>query len=185
MSKRSRSFLLVVIVLAGIIAIVFLLLSKRTKAPETFYDRHMTITSPSFLHSASIPKQFTCDGENINPELRISGVSQNAKSVALIVDDPDAPRGTFTHWLLWNIGPQISSIAENSVPSGTVQGQNDAGRIGYIGPCPPSGTHRYFFKLYALDAALNLPSGAEKSSLEAEINAHLLGKAELIALYQR
>ncbi|MBI4086103.1 MAG: YbhB/YbcL family Raf kinase inhibitor-like protein [Candidatus Liptonbacteria bacterium] len=146
----------------------------------------MTITSPSFRENGSIPKKFTCQGENINPELRFGGAPEEAKSLALIMHDPDAPMpGGFTHWVMWNIEPLTTAIKENSAPPGASEGKNGAGKTGYIGPCPPSGTHRYFFKLYALDAVLNLPAGADKNSLEAEINKHLLAEAEIIGLYQR
>ena len=146
----------------------------------------MTITSPSFQENSFIPKKFTCQGENINPELRFGAVPEEAKSMALIMHDPDAPMaGGFTHWVIWNIAPLTTAIKEKSAPPGASEGKNGAGKTGYIGPCPPSGTHRYFFKLYALDAVLSMPADTDKNSLEAEINRHLLAEAELIGLYQR
>lgn len=122
----------------------------------------MKITSPSFQENAFIPSKYTCDGENINPPLVISDVSADAKSLALIVDDPDAPVGTFVHWLVWNIPPRVGEIKEGSLPEGSIQGTNDFGKKEYGGPCPPSGTHRYFFRLYALNQELNLPEGAKR-----------------------
>lgn len=158
-------------------------LNNTTKETPT-----MLITSPSFLNSQPIPKKFTCDGGNINPELQIQNIPGEAKSLALIVDDPDATGGrTFTHWLLWNIDPKTTLIKEESKPPESIEGKNDFGRIGYGGPCPPPGSkpHRYFFKLYALRAVLDLPEGAKKGELESEISKHLVEKSELIGLYQR
>lgn len=148
----------------------------------------MLLASPSFKNGEFIPKKFTCDGGNINPELQIQNVPAEAKSLALIMDDPDATRGrTFTHWLVWNIDPKTAVIKEESVPPGSVEGTNDFPRLGYGGPCPPRGSkpHHYHFKLFALDAILDLKSGENKSALEAEINKHLIANAELVGLYQR
>ena len=142
----------------------------------------MKLTSPEFENNKFIPNKFTCDGENINPALTIEGIPGNAGSLALIVDDPDAPMGTWVHWVVFDI-PIISRIEENSIPG--KQGVTDFGRKGYGGPCPPSGTHRYFFKLYALDSALNLKEGITKSQLEKVMQGHILNKAELIGLYKR
>ncbi len=148
----------------------------------------MLITSPSFKDGEKIPVKFSCDGGNMNPELQIQNVPENAKSLALIMDDPDATRGrTFTHWLVWNIDPATVLIKEESVPPGALEGTNDFPRVGYGGPCPPKGAnpHHYHFKLYALDAILKLGEGAKKSELESEINKHLIAEAELIGLYGR
>ena len=174
---------------------------KRPVAPEKTFST-MEITSPAFKQNEFIPAKYTCEGENVNPELRISGVPEAAKSLALIVDDPDAPRGAFTHWLAWNIDPKTSIIPENAnvaeaiaAPTGVGaslarqivgrEGENGAGKTGYLGPCPPSGAHRYFFKLYALDAMLAIPATAHKTELEEEIQKHHLAEAELVGLYQR
>ena len=147
----------------------------------------MIITSSAFEHNASIPGKFTCTGGDVNPELLIQNVPASAKSLTLIVDDPDASRGTtFTHWLVWNIDPATQVIKEESVPPRSIEGITDFVRIGYGGPCPPSGKpHRYFFKLYALNIVLDLPEGASKADLEAEIEKHLIEKAELVGLYAR
>lgn len=143
----------------------------------------MQIESPAFEANQIIPKKFTCDGEDLSPPLNIQDIPKGAKSLVLIVDDPDAPRGTFTHWLAWNIDPSSSSLPEGaSVPS---QGRNDFGELDYRGPCPPKGEHRYFFKLYALDTKLDLASGSSKKQLEDAMKGHIIGKAELIGLYQR
>lgn len=145
----------------------------------------MEIKSSAFAHNQTIPKKYTCDGENVNPPLVFSKVPEGTKSLALIMDDPDAPVGLWVHWTLWNISPQTIEIKENSVPQGAVEGVTSFGSSGYGGPCPPSGEHRYFFKLYALDAELNLPNEADKAALEEAMTGHVLEKAELVGLYSR
>ena len=142
----------------------------------------MKLTSPAFENNKSIPARFTCEGEDINPALTIEGIPAGAKSLALIVDDPDAPVGTWVHWVVFDI-PLSGSIGENSVPG--KQGINDFRRKDYGGPCPPSGTHRYFFKIYALDRELALPEGISKQGLEKAMQGHILDKAELIGLYKK
>jgi Raf kinase inhibitor-like YbhB/YbcL family protein len=144
----------------------------------------MKITSSAFQEGANIPSKFTCDGSDASPPLQIAGVSLDAKSLALIVDDPDAPSGLFTHWMVWNILPQTSAIGEGSTPKG-VQGANDFGKSGYGGPCPPSGTHRYYFKIFALDCKLDLPFGAKRGQLDAAMKGHVLAQGELMGRYSR
>lgn len=144
----------------------------------------MKVTSSAFQGGANIPSKFSCDGANSSPPLQISDVPSEAKSLVLIVDDPDAPSGLFTHWAVWNISPQTSTIAEGSVPKG-VQGTNDFGKSGYGGPCPPSGTHRYYFKIFALDRELDLPFGAKRSQLDAAIKEHVIAQGELMGRYSR
>ena len=145
----------------------------------------MKISSSAVSHNQSIPAKYTCDGENINPPLQIVDVSSAAKSLVLISDDPDAPMGTWVHWTAWNISPEIKEIAENSVPIGAVEGMTSFGDKGYGGPCPPSGTHRYFFKLYALDSILDLPTSAKAADIEKAMKGHILDKTEFIGLYKR
>jgi len=145
----------------------------------------MRITSPAFENNAMIPSKYTCDGADINPPLEFHDVPQNASSLVLIVDDPDAPVGTWVHWIVYNINPDCRIVNENSIPSGGIQGLNDFRKYNYGGPCPPSGTHRYFFKLYALDCKLNLKGNVTKKDLEKEMEGHILAKAELIGLYKR
>jgi len=142
----------------------------------------MEITSPAFKHNEYIPAKYTCEGEDINPAFVISGIPEGTKSLALIIDDPDAPIGTWVHWVVFDI-PPIARIEENSVPGKL--GITNSGRRDYHGPCPPSGTHRYFFKIYALDTLLNLKEGISKGQLEKTMQGHILGKAELIGLYKR
>jgi Raf kinase inhibitor-like YbhB/YbcL family protein len=143
------------------------------------------ITSSAFDHEGSIPSRYTCDGANINPPLKIENVPSPAKSLALIVDDPDAPSKTWVHWVAWNIDPKIAEIKENSVPRGAVQGMNDFRKHNYGGPCPPSGTHRYYFKLYALDTMLDLGNHAEKMELEKAMKGHIIGQTELMGKYKK
>jgi len=146
----------------------------------------MILTSPAFDHGAIIPKKYTCDGGDINPELQIQNVPDEAKSLALIMHDPDAPRqGGFTHWVLWNIDPATTVIKQESIPPNAVEGQNGAGRSGYTGPCPPSGTHHYHFRLYALDEMLDLPSAASLPEVQACIKDHAIEQTDLMGCYAR
>lgn len=145
--------------------------------------KELTVKSPSFQHNTPIPKKYSCDGEDINPPLTIEGVPKESKSLSLIVGDPDAPGGTFDHWVVWNISPSTTKIAENSVPG--TEGLNGARKPGYTGPCPPSGTHRYFFKVYALDMELKLGAKTTKRDLEKAMQNHVIGKGELIGTYHR
>ncbi|PWT80362.1 MAG: YbhB/YbcL family Raf kinase inhibitor-like protein [Acidobacteria bacterium] len=144
----------------------------------------MKITSSAFHEGANIPSKFSCDGANTNPPLQVADVPSGAKSLALIVDDPDAPSGLFTHWIVWNISPQMSAIAEGRTPKG-VQGTNDFGKSSYGGPCPPSGTHRYYFKIFALDRELDLPAGAKRSQFDAAMKGHVVAQGELMGRYSR
>lgn len=145
----------------------------------------MKISSPAFENNGEIPTKHTCDGENISPPLEIGEEPAEAQSLVLIMDDPDAPAGTWIHWTVWNIDSKTTDISENSVPAGATEGATSFGRPGYGGPCPPSGTHRYFFRLYALDKKLDLSPQADKSKLEEAMNDHVLAKGELLGLYSR
>ncbi|MCQ9207413.1 MAG: YbhB/YbcL family Raf kinase inhibitor-like protein [Omnitrophica bacterium] len=142
----------------------------------------MKITSPQFGNNDFIPKKYTCQGDDINPPLAISGAPRETKSFALIVDDPDAPGRTWVHWVVFDI-PFISEIPENSIPG--KQGINDFGKRNYGGPCPPSGMHRYFFKLYALKSMLNIREGTNKRELENAMQGHILEEVELVGLYEK
>ena len=142
----------------------------------------MKLTSPEFEHNQFIPRKFSCEGDDVNPALIIEDVPKEAKSLALIMDDPDASMGTWVHWVVFDI-PVKNRIEENSIPG--KQGINNAGQKNYHGPCPPSGVHRYFFKLYALDTLLNLKEGISKGGLEKAMQGHILAEAELIGLYKR
>lgn len=145
----------------------------------------MKITSSAFENNQPIPKKYSCQGEDINPPLKFEEVSAQAKSLVLIMDDPDAPGGTWVHWVVYNINPKTTEIAENSLPTEATVGQNSWPKNSYGGPCPPSGTHRYFFKLYALNKALDLDSRANKSKVEDSIQDALIDQAELVGLYSK
>lgn len=177
-----------ILIVTGLIFIVFcsVVAIKLTekRADSGYKEGTMKITT-DFLHQESIPKKYTCDGEDSTPEISVEGVPEEAKSLALILDDPDAPMGTFVHWLLFNIPPNTTKITSKPLPAGSIQGFNDFGRVNYGGPCPPSGVHRYFFKLYALDKTLDLKEGATKAQLESAMKGHIIEKTELIGLYTR
>ncbi len=142
----------------------------------------MELKSIAFNDNGALPSKYTCDGANVNPPLTIKDIPKEARSMALIVDDPDAPRGDWVHWVVWNI-PITENIEEDSVPG--VQGVNDFGDNSYGGPCPPSGTHRYFFRIYALDTELDLPGSTNKRELEDAMRNHIIAKAELVGTYKR
>jgi hypothetical protein len=150
----------------------------------------MEITSTAFTEEGMIPRRFTCDGEDVSPPLRWQGAPPGTKSLALIADDPDAPHKTWVHWVLYNLPAASGGLPENVPPERTLtggghQGSNDFGRLGYGGPCPPSGTHRYFFKLFALDGELDLAPGATKEELQRAMAGHVLAEAQLMGRYRR
>jgi len=150
----------------------------------------MKLNSTGFENGGMIPKKYTCDDLNISPPLNWEGVPEKSKALALICDDPDAPMGTWVHWVIYNISPQLKGFSENVPPeknlsTGAVQGVNDFGSLGYGGPCPPSGTHRYFFKLYALDTVLRLTPGASKAQLLKAIQGHILEETQMTGKYRR
>jgi len=143
------------------------------------------IYSSAFKNGGEIPQKYTCDGANVNPPLKIENVPVNTKSLALVFDDTDAPRGTYVHWILWNIHPNTKEIGENSIPEGAVQGTNDFKKRNYGGPCPPGRAHRYVFKTYALDTRLNLDLHSTKADLEKDIKGHVIGQAQWMGVYKR
>ncbi len=159
-------------------------------AEKTGKDQ-MQLTSTAFIEGAAIPAKHTCDAKNVSPPLKWSGVPAGTKSLALIVDDPDAPAGTWVHWVLYDLPATTSELGEDVAKSqyvagGAKQGLNDFRHLGYGGPCPPPGkAHRYFFKLYALDAVLDLKPGLTKKDLESAMEKHVLGRAQLMGTYQR
>ena len=142
------------------------------------------VTSSAFSEGGNIPAKYTCDGSDASPPLQFGGFPAGAKSLVLIVDDPDAPGRLFTHWLVWNMDPKTNSIAEGAGPKG-VQGKNDFGKSAYGGPCPPSGTHRYYFKVFALDKQLELPAGSGRRELDKAMKDHVIGQAQLMGRYSR
>ena len=144
----------------------------------------MKIESPAFENHMPIPKKYTCEGDDISPPLVFRDLPRGTKSLALIMDDPDAPSGTFDHWIVWNLSPDTKTLAEDAKPK--EEGTNHFRKTGYGGPCPPPGKpHRYFFKAFALDVELHLPKGSTKEQLERALEGHVMGKAELIGTYQR
>ncbi len=145
----------------------------------------MKISSTAFENNSSIPAKYTCDGMDITPPLKFETVPASAKSLALIVDDPDAPHGTWVHWVVWNIDPETAEIKEDSVPSGASQVLTAFKRNDYGGPCPPSGTHRYFFKLYAIDTKLAIKPSSSKADLEGAMKGHIIETAEIVGIYRR
>lgn len=151
----------------------------------------MRLTSSAFQPGGNIPKQYTCEGNDISPQLAWQGAPAGAKTFALIVHDPDAPRaGGWYHWVVYNLPSSVASIPENApkqqdLSGGGTQGRNDFGNAGYGGPCPPSGTHRYFFRLYALDTDLKLNSGATAKDVEKAMEGHILAQGELMGKYQK
>ena len=145
------------------------------------------ITSASIKENSLIPDQFTCDGEDISPDLKWENIPQKTKSFVLIMDDPDATMGTWDHWLLFNIPREVNQLSSDlrKLPYGTKIGKNSWGERKYGGPCPPDKEHRYFFKLYALDTTLSLPEGSDKQKVERAMEGHIINKTELIGLYKR
>ena len=145
----------------------------------------MKISSSAFKENDTIPKKFTSDDANISPPLHIEDIPSRAKSLALVVEDPDAQSGNFHHWVLFNMSPRTTEIHENSVPVMATQGRNDFGELEYGGPKPPDGEHHYFFNLYALDTVLSLPRGADSKTLEGEMKGHIVDQASLMGRYAR
>lgn len=174
MKRRQRFSVLI----AGLVLAGLMFLNATAK------EGPMKISSSAFAENAKISKQYTCDGQDMSPPLNFENVPDNARTLALIVDDPDAPGGTWVHWILWNIDPGTREIAAEAVPKGSVQGLNSFRKNGYGGPCPPSGSHRYFFKLYALDTRLDLTSRATKADLEKAMKGHIVAQAETICRYR-
>jgi Raf kinase inhibitor-like YbhB/YbcL family protein len=142
----------------------------------------LNISSPAFDHEGNIPSKYTCEGEGINPPITIEGIPDETKSLAMIVEDPDAPGGTYDHWLVWNI-PNMEIIRENSNPG--ISGTNSSGKTGFHPPCPPKGTHRYYFTLFALDSEIELAPGESKVQLQKAMKQHILAKGALMGKYQR
>jgi Raf kinase inhibitor-like YbhB/YbcL family protein len=149
------------------------------------------LTTTAFVEGGEIPRKYTCDGADLSPALHWNDVPADAQSLALIADDPDAPVGTWTHWILWNIPAVVTGLPEGvpkvqTIENGALQGKNDFKRVGYGGPCPPPGKpHRYFFRLFAVDAKLDVKEGAGRKELEAALKRHILSQAELMGTYER
>jgi len=143
----------------------------------------MKISSPAFTAGGTLPPRFAREEGNISPPFTLADVPTEAASIALIMEDPDAPRGTFTHWLIWNIPTNVSELTEDNLPPNAVEGKNDFGDNGYGGPRPPSGTHRYYFHAYALDCQIDLPAGASRQDLEQAMEKHVLENASIMGRF--
>jgi len=165
--------------------IVIILLFLFAKSKIFPYNENMKIESSAFTNNEEIPSKFTCDGEGINPELIFSDVPKETKSLVLIVDDPDAPMGTWDHWVLWNISPEITKINQNSTPKNVMVGKNSSNKNLYDSLCPPNGAHHYFFKLYALNTILNLSLNSKTQDVKNAMKEYIIEKAELVGKYKR
>jgi Raf kinase inhibitor-like YbhB/YbcL family protein len=180
---RTKAFSLITI------TVVTLLTIAACAGPQEEAEMALSLSSRAFTEGSKIPVQYTCDGQDISPSLAWGEPAPNTKSLALIVDDPDAA-GVFTHWVIFNIPANVRQLAENitgeeRLQNGALQGRNDFGNIGWGGPCPPRGSHRYVFKIYALDRSLDLKSGASKKQLLGAMEGHILEQGQLIGVYQR
>jgi len=182
---RLISYTCVIVQIVGLT----LFLTLRTIA-TAYSDPALTLTSSAFDNEGIIPEQYTCSGRNESPALQWMGTPSSTRSLALILDDPDAPMGTFVHWVIYNLAPTAKGLPKGVVATASVanseQGMNGRGMIGYTGPCPPPGKpHHYHFRLWALDQKLKLEVGATADQVEAAINGHVLGSAELIGIFAR
>jgi Raf kinase inhibitor-like YbhB/YbcL family protein len=191
MSSRSKTFLLTILAMG---CVGFSTVAAADERETEVHAMSLTISSSAFRHNADIPARYTCDGDDVSPPLSWTGVPAGAKSLVLIVDDPDAPdpkapKMTWVHWVLYNVPPGTTSLAEDvdaeDLPKGTLEGVNDWKRTGYGGPCPPIGRHRYFHKIYALDTMLPDLGRPTKAKLEKAMHGHILAQAELIGGYQK
>ncbi len=177
-----------------ILVIFLVLLSgcliKENKNIEEKNMENISIVSEAFKEGANIPSEYTCDGKNISPALSWNGIPEETKSIALIMDDPDAPSGTFVHWLLYNLPSETKKLEkgfpkEDIFRDGTTHGKTSFGNIGYGGPCPPSGSHRYYFRIYAIDKKLDLLPRATRNQIDDAIKGHIIAKGELMGRYKR
>jgi hypothetical protein len=181
--KRALLFFILIILI--ILSLAVFLKYDRVEEQQLINNIFMDLTSDFFEDGEALSQQFTCDGENVNPPLSISGVPEETETLAIIVTDPDAPAGIWSHWIVFNISPDTDELDENSVPTGASQGVNDFGNMGWGGPCPSEGEHHYVFTLYALDSDLDLPEGADREAVIAAMEGHILEQAELTGVYSR
>ncbi len=191
---KSKIIIIAIIsfIIVAVIALSLIVNSRRAENPtndipsaKTNNKTNMIIKSSAFADSEDIPVKYSCDGESINPPLSIDKVPQGTKSLALIMEDPDSPSGVWTHWTVWNIPPDTALIDENSVPDVAEQGLNTAGRKGYYPPCPASGKHRYYFKLYALDEILSISTISTAADLRKAMQGHLIDETDTFGRYQK
>ena len=171
------------VIYIGLFVLVFLF--SNAMGQEAAKAGGFKISSSAFENNGHIPPKYTCDGANVNPPLKIESVPSKTKSLALVLDDMDAPRGSYVHWILSNIDPTIKEIQENSIPEGAVQGMNDFKKRNYGGPCPPRRAHKYVFKIFALDTLLNPNANFTKKDLEKAMEGHIISQTQLMGLYKR
>ncbi len=184
--KKSAAIAIMIALLIALAAGGLMLFSKPKVAIIPINETStMNLSSPAFSNEGDLPKKYACDGEKMSPPLAVGDVPMGAKSLALVVEDPDAPSGMFTHWTVWNINPAITEIGENSVPSAGIEGKTSANSVGYVSPCPPSGTHRYYFRMYAINNSLDLARGASVDDLKRAMKGRVLDSAELMARYAK
>lgn len=183
MENFNKKYLIISIIV-GIILLVIVLKIFKNYSVDHAKEGYMKLTSV-FEYGSDIPTRYTCDGQNVSPELIILSVPSEAQRLILIVDDPDAPGGDFVHWVLYNIPTTALKFSSQELPEGSIQGTNDFMLKEYGGPCPPRGKHRYFFRLYAVDQILDLQPGATKAQVENAMKGHIVEKAELMGLYSR
>ena len=176
---RNKGILAIGITIIFIIIVSIGCVEENQKKVE-----NMKISSPAFENGESIPSEYTCDGADVSPVLNFSDIPESATSLVLIMDDPDAPMGTWVHWLIWNIPPNTAGFSKGENMT-FPRGMNDFGQLKYGGPCPPSGTHRYYFKLYAVDTMLDLNEGASKAELVSAISEHIVEETQLMGTYSR
>lgn len=191
MDKKILIYLTAGVAVFGLLMIVFFRQFLSGKVTETnklenYGISEMRINIPSLnQEDSSLPQEYTCDASGVNPRVEILDAPAKAKTLALVLADPDAPNKTFVHWLVWNIDLKAATIAENSLPANSVSGLNSGGKSGYYPPCPPEGIHRYIFTAYALDTKLNLPSSADEKALQKAMTNHIITQATLTSTYQR
>lgn len=187
---NKKLFVILILFLSAVFLSVFIVVSV-SKKPQNISKPSITnllsmrLTSPEFKNNEIIPGKFTCDGLNISPELKIYGIPDNAMSLALILSDPDSVGGDWSHWVMWNIDPKTDTVVENTVPADANVGKNDFDENKYGGPCPPSGSHRYVFHLYALDIKLDIAVNSTKADLLKAMEGHLIAETELVGNYSR
>lgn len=185
---KKAVILVIIIVMVLVVSFIayqkFFISKKLSKDEDKIAEGNMKVKSV-FANNEKIPAKYTCDGNDTSPPLESSEIPTGTKTLAIIADDPDAPMGTWVHWLVWNIPVSGTTVKINEGEKIGTEGKNDFGKKEYGGPCPPSGTHRYFFKIYALDTELTLEEGSTKAQLEKAMKGHILAKAELIGLYSR
>lgn len=180
MAAKNKKILWLLLLLAAVLALCWVFKPVVLSKPNL--SNKMKLSSPSFADNAEMPEVFTCRGDGRNPSLRMTEVPGDAVSLALIVDDPDAAGGDFVHWIAWDIKRDAGLIDEGLPPAGAIEGQNSIGQVGYIAPCPPSGTHHYYFKLYALDKNLELDETTTKDELMQAMTGHIIDEAQLVGL---